>query len=101
MTIPPWASLRELEHVSLKLEDNNLVDDPEYINWLNMLVNPGSPLGGARPKAGVTDKNNNLWIAQFPGKFDIVNIGGWEMLANKLAIQSGVKVATASVEQLN
>ena len=100
LTIPPWASLPELEHVSLKLEDNNSVDDPEYITWLNMLVNPGSSLGGARPKAGVTDKNNNLWIAKFPGKFDTVNIGGWEMLANKLAIQSGVKVATASVEQL-
>ena len=52
---PPWTSIRELEQISLKLEDDNANEDPEYLKWLNMLINPGSSLGGARPKASVLD----------------------------------------------
>jgi len=55
---PPWTSLRELEEISLRLEEDNAEDDPEYLKWLNMLVAPGSSLGGARPKAGVVDPQN-------------------------------------------
>ena len=55
MASPPWTSLPELEQASLKFEEDN-TDDPEYLKWLNMLIAPGSSLGGARPKASVTDK---------------------------------------------
>lgn len=30
MASAPWASLRELEHASLKFEEDN-IDDPEYL----------------------------------------------------------------------
>ena len=40
MVCPPWASLRELEKISLKLEEENVVQDPEYLKWLNMLIAP-------------------------------------------------------------
>jgi hypothetical protein len=36
------------------------------MKWLNLLINPGSSLGGARPKASVVDDKKNLWIAKFP-----------------------------------
>jgi serine/threonine-protein kinase HipA len=49
-TVPQWTSLSELEKISLKVEQDDLIDDPEYLNWLNMLIAPGSSLGGARPK---------------------------------------------------
>jgi hypothetical protein len=29
---------------------------PEYLKWLSLLVDLGSSLGGARPKAGVLDE---------------------------------------------
>jgi serine/threonine-protein kinase HipA len=94
---PPWTSLKELENISLLLEEEDTIDDPEYTKWLTMLVNPGSSLGGARPKASVVDKANTLWIAKFPSKSDTKDIGGWEMVANELAKSAGIKVAHSMV----
>ncbi len=101
MSTPPWTSLRELQEISLKIEQDDAPDDPEYINWLNMLMQPGSSLGGARPKAGVVDNNDDLWIAKFPSRFDNINIGGWERLANILALKSGINTAHCKVEQFS
>jgi len=98
---PPWTSIKQLEQVSLKLEDDNASEDPDYINWLMMLVNPGSSLGGARPKAGVVDHENNLWIAKFPSKTDTKDIGGWEMVANDLAKSSGINVAVSGIQKFS
>ena len=98
---PPWTSIKELEQISLRLEDEEVTDDPEYIKWLTMLVNPGSSLGGARPKASVSDDKNYLWIAKFPSKTDIKDIGGWEMVANELATNSGLVVAHAMVQKFS
>jgi serine/threonine-protein kinase HipA len=98
---PPWTSIRELEQISLRLEDEEVTDDPEYLKWLTMLVNPGSSLGGARPKASVLDDKKNLWIAKFPSKTDLKDIGGWEMVANELATNSGLNVAHSMVQKFS
>ena len=66
MATPPWTSLRELEQASLKLEQDDALLDPEYAHWLSVLIDPGSSLGGARPKASVLDEKGNLWFAKFP-----------------------------------
>jgi serine/threonine-protein kinase HipA len=78
MATPPWTSINELEEASLRLEEDD-TDDYLKIKWLNLLMAPGSSLGGARPKASVLDKDRNLWIAKFPSKNDTTNIGAWEM----------------------
>jgi serine/threonine-protein kinase HipA len=98
---PPWTSLKELEQISLRLEDEDAIDDPGYLNWLTMLVNPGSSLGGARPKASVLDDSKKLWIAKFPGSSDTKDIGGWEMVANELARYAGINVAHSMVKSLS
>jgi len=98
---PPWASIKELEQISLKLEDDNAGDDPEYLKWLNILINPGSSLGGARPKASVLDDKKNLWIAKFPSKSDIKDIGGWEMVTNELARNAGLNVAVSKIQKFS
>jgi serine/threonine-protein kinase HipA len=98
---PPWTSLRELEQISLKVEQDDLIDDPEYLNWLNMLIAPGSSLGGARPKASVIDGKGNLWIAKFPSIHDEKDIGAWEMVVHDLAIECGLNVAEAMVEKFS
>lgn len=90
---PPWSSVRDLEEISLRLEQDDIIDDPEYLKWLSMLIAPGSSLGGARPKAGVLDTHNNLWIAKFPSRNDITDIGGWEAVTNKLAVAAGINMA--------
>ena len=96
---PPWTSLNELEQASLKIESDEIIDDPEYLKWLNMLIAPGSSLGGARPKASISDDTNNLWIAKFPSLSDEKDIGGWEMVVHDLAVESGLNVADAMVKK--
>lgn len=101
MACPPWASLRELEKISLRLEEDDAVDDPDYLKWLSMLVAPGSSLGGARPKASVIDPDNNLWIAKFPSRSDQVDIGGWEIVTHQLAIEAGIKMAESQAKKFS
>lgn len=101
MAAPPFTSLRELEQASLRLEQDDSINDPEYIKWLNMLMAPGSSLGGARPKASVIDPSQQLWIAKFPSKFDDRNVGAWEMVVHSLAKQAQINVADAFIEKFN
>jgi serine/threonine-protein kinase HipA len=91
MATPPWTSIRELEHASLKLEEGT-ADDTKNLKWLNLLLTPGSSLGGARPKASVLDKKGELWIAKFPSIQDDRDIGGWEKVAYDLARNAGINV---------
>jgi len=98
---PPWTSIGELEQISLKLEDDEAIDNPDYIKWLMMLVNPGSSLGGARPKAGVLDNEKKLWIAKFPSKSDNKDVAGWEMVVNDLAKSAGINVAESKIQKFS
>lgn len=98
---PPWASIRELEHASLELEKNIEQDTPELLKWLNILIAPGSSLGGARPKAGVQHTDGSLWIAKFPGINDDIDVGAWEMVVNELAQRSEINMAESIVKKIN
>jgi serine/threonine-protein kinase HipA len=98
---PPWTSIRELEHASLELEKNIGQDNPDLLKWLNLLMAPGSSLGGARPKASVQDTDGSLWIAKFPSNNDEMDIGAWEMVVNELAQQAGITMAEAIAKRYN
>lgn len=101
MATPPWTSLRELEHASLKLERDDAINDPEYAQWLSVLIDPGSSLGGARPKASVIDDNGHLWIAKFPSSRDDKNAGAWEMVLHDLAKACGIHVPEARLQKFS
>jgi serine/threonine-protein kinase HipA len=101
MTIPPWTSLRELEEISLKLEDDASIEDTKYLEWLNTLIAPGSSLGGARPKANVLDTHGNIWIAKFPSRSDAVDMGAWEIVTYELAKSSGVNMAESEARKFS
>ncbi|MFM7359366.1 MAG: type II toxin-antitoxin system HipA family toxin [Sediminibacterium sp.] len=101
MATPPWTSLRELEYASLQLEREDAINDPEYTKWLDMLIDPGSSLGGARPKASVLDEKGNLWIAKFPSSKDDKNTGAWEMVLHEVAKVCGIHVPDARLLQFS
>ena len=101
MATPPWTSLRELENASLQLERDDAINDPEYSKWLSLLIDPGSSLGGARPKASVIDENGNLWIAKFPSSRDEKNSGAWEMVVHQLANACGIVVPDAKLQKFS
>jgi serine/threonine-protein kinase HipA len=98
LAAPPITSLSELQAASLRLEEDEDITDAEQIKWLNMLLAPGSSLGGARPKASVTD-NGELWIAKFPSSKDNKDMGAWEMVVHSLAKRCILNVPEARVEK--
>jgi len=87
---PPLTSLRELQEASWHLEND---DDANVRKWLQILLAPGSSLGGARPKANIRKPDGSLWIAKFPSRNDITDVGAWENVAMTLAERCGVIVA--------
>lgn len=101
MATPLWTSLRDLEYASLQIENDNIKDDKEYAKWLNMLIAPGSSLGGARPKANIVDKEGNLWIAKFPSSHDSRDMGAWEALTAELAIKCGIQMAQCRAQRFS
>jgi serine/threonine-protein kinase HipA len=62
---------------------------------IRLLLNEGSPLGGARPKSAVLDKDGSLAIAKFPKPDDHRSIPHGEVLALTLAAHAGIRVSTA------
>lgn len=97
--VPPWAMLRNLEFASQQVETEGAEDQPEYMAWLEALIAPGSSLGGARPKAGVSDTDGHLWIAKFPSKHDRIDQGAWQMVVHNLALSAGIQVPEARIER--
>lgn len=100
-TAPPMASLRELEYAAMQIEKDDNIDTDEYYRWLKMLIAPGSSLGGARPKACVTDEQGHLWIAKFPNLNDTHDVGAWEMVCYELALAAGVDMFPSEIRQFS
>jgi len=92
--MPPWTSIRELEQASLSFES-----DPKISSQLKLLFAPGSSLGGARPKASVLDPQNHLWIAKFPSKDDLKDVGAWEAVVYELAKRCGINLVEAKAQK--
>ena len=99
LSAPPVAKLGELEAVAKELTSKRIDDLDALKRWLAVLVAPGSSLGGARPKANFTDTDGSLWIAKFPAKDDVRDIGAWEMVAHQLAQRAGIDVPTARIQK--
>jgi serine/threonine-protein kinase HipA len=95
---PPWATIRELQYAAELIESN--ADNEEVRKLLAMLMAPGSSLGGARPKANILDENNQLWIAKFPSKNDLIDMAAWEYLAYRLAKSAGIEMAECKLENI-
>lgn len=99
MTTPPWTSIRDLEYASLQLEQDE--DSIHNDKWLNMLVAPGSSLGGARPKANILDSEGSLWIAKFPSNRDDKDSGAWEAVAASMAKSCGILMSECKSMRFN
>jgi serine/threonine-protein kinase HipA len=94
MAAPPWTSLRALEDAARSAEESDETD-----GWLDLILAPGSSLGGARPKASVTAPDGSLWIAKFPARQDSRNSGAWEMVVHELAQRAGIDVSESRLER--
>ncbi len=96
---PPWTRLRELQAAAGRMD--NSVPGEDDSAWLEVILAPGSSLGGARPKATVQDSSGALWIAKFPSRNDVVDVGLWEYLIHQLAEEAGITLSSAQIEKLS
>lgn len=78
--VPPMVALPKLLAAAQHVSAGDDTDDD-----LRLLLAPGSPLGGARPKASVRDRQRQLAIAKFPHPTDEYDVVAWEALALALA----------------
>ena len=99
LAAPPLASLRELEAAAMGIDSDDAENNPAFDQWLRLLIAPGGSLGGARPKAGVIDKDGALWIAKFPSTRDTSDTGAWEMVVHELARAAGIDVADSRAQR--
>ncbi|OFX22069.1 MAG: toxin HipA [Bacteroidetes bacterium GWA2_31_9] len=99
ISVPPWVVVRDLQNIAQIIESES--DNADLLNWLNILIAPGSSLGGARPKANIKDQKGSLLIAKFPSKNDIIDKAKWEYLAYLLARKSGINISESLIEKVN
>ena len=97
---PPYVRLCELEAASRALEED-VGDDPQLDAQLLLLLAPGASLGGARPKATVSDPDGNLWIAKFPSRSDRYDASAWEYVVHQLALRSGIRASEAQARRFS
>jgi len=100
LSAPAITSLPELEKAANGIEDKPDFDNPDYLKWLNMLISPGSSLGGARPKASIKDVDGTLWLAKFPSRHDDYDIGLWEYIVYKMALDAGINMSECKVQTI-
>jgi serine/threonine-protein kinase HipA len=86
--VPRMIELPRLLHAVDHLDDGADSRD------LKDLIDAGSSLGGARPKAAVLDGSGRLAIAKFPRSgSDEWDVAGWEEVQLRLARRSGITVS--------
>ena len=97
LKIPPLTELRQLVLASQDVEKSEENDVLPEKKWIAQLIQPGTSLGGARPKAGVLDDSGNLCIAKFPSRKDDYDTGLWEHFSHLLARKAGIYAAQTKV----
>jgi serine/threonine-protein kinase HipA len=86
--------LAELVAAAVAIEEGKRV--PEHI--LEQLE-PGTSMGGARPKATIED-GNRLWLGKFPEKGDRCNLQRIEYATLELARRCGITACNARLESV-
>ena len=101
LRIPPLTDLRELISASREIEKSENANNLPEKKWITQLVQPGSSLGGARPKANVVDTDKNVYVAKFPSLKDDYDAGLWEYFCHLLAKNVGINTADTKVLAVN
>ena len=96
--VASWEDLPSLEKLAWHFEnDANTLSENELLQ----LIHAGTALGGTRPKATIVGRDQTLWIAKFPSKWDGHDTGAWEMVVHDLALHCGLSVPEARLERFS
>lgn len=97
----PVHQFNKVLHLKLLLEEAERIekDLPLSAAQVSDLVNPGSSMGGARPKNVVEDEEG-LWVAKFPARGDRWNYAAVECAMLRLAGECGLRPAFGKVTRV-
>jgi serine/threonine-protein kinase HipA len=80
-------------------DDDGVQPTPNPAVQVEELLQPGTSLGGARPK-NVVEDDEGLWVAKFPDKADKWNNARVEASMLALARECGIQSASARIENV-
>ena len=92
----PMTTLPEIEAAARSVASGETVADPVF----HLLLEGGSSLGGARPKANV-QWNDAAWIAKFSKPDDALDLPRLEWACLRLARDAGITVPDHQLQEVN
>ena len=95
-SVPPAIHIDELLQAAKEIEKSEYHHLEPEKKWVQRLFQPGSSMGGARPKACV-QSGGQLYLAKFPSINDDINVSRWEHFAHLMAKECGITVAETKV----
>lgn len=95
-SVPPAIHIDELLQAAKEIEKSEYKHLEPEKKWVQRLFQPGSSMGGARPKACV-QSGGQLYLAKFPSINDDINVSRWEHFAHLMAKECGITVAETQV----
>ena len=95
-SVPPAIHIDELLQAAKEIEKSEYKHLEPEKKWVQRLFQPGSSMGGARPKACV-QSDGHLYLAKFPSINDDINMSRWEHFAHLMAKECGINVAETQV----
>jgi len=101
LRIPALADLQELIAASKEIERSEETNILPEKRWIAQLVQPGSSLGGARPKANIVDADHNIYVAKFPSLKDDYDAELWKHFCHLLAKNTGINATETQVIATN
>lgn len=95
-SVPPAIHIDELLQAAKEIEKSEYKHLEPEKKWVQRLFQPGSSMGGARPKACV-QSGGQLYLAKFPSINDDINVSQWEHFAHLMAKECGITVTETQV----
>lgn len=95
-SVPPTIHIDELLQAAKEIEKSEYKHLEPEKKWVQRLFQPGSSMGGARPKACV-QSGGQLYLAKFPSINDDINVSRWEHFVHLMAKECGITVAETQV----
>src|SRR5574344_253102 len=95
-SVPPVLHIDELLQAAGEIEKSDYRHMAPEEKWVQRLFQPGSSMGGARPKACV-ERGGHLYLAKFPSVKDTLNVSRWEHFAHLMAKECGISAAQTEV----
>lgn len=95
-SVPPAIHIDELLQAAREIEKSEYKHLEPEKKWVQRLFQPGTSMGGARPKACV-QSGGQLYLAKFPSINDDINVARWEHFAHQMAKECGITVAETKV----